>query len=163
MFSMLGIHENENNFDFCTVDVYDFNDGTIFQIIYGHDAFDDCNDLDGYVLYIYDLADVFVLPSEREPWGLAVNEAMACGTSVVVSDQVGCGTDLLDDSCGRIFPAGDRDTLAQCIMDCLKRSDKMGLAASKKIGSWSFTEDLAGLKKAIGYARLNYSGTINKN
>ena len=62
---------------------------------------------------LYDLADVFVLPSEREPWGLAVNEAMACGTSVIVSDQVGCGTDLLDESCGRIFPAGDRDTLAQ--------------------------------------------------
>ena len=39
----------------------------------------------------------------------------------------------------------------------------MGLAANKKIRSWSFTEDLAGLKKAIGYAGFNYSGTINEN
>ena len=38
------------------------------------------------------LADVLVLPSESEPWGLVVNEAMICGLPVVVSEPSGCVT-----------------------------------------------------------------------
>ena len=44
---------------------------------------------------LFDLCDVFVLPSILEPWGLAVNEAMSVGRAIVVSDQVGCGPDLV--------------------------------------------------------------------
>lgn len=43
----------------------------------------------------YSLADVFVLPSEYEPWGLVVNEALACRTPVIVSEKVGAGDDLI--------------------------------------------------------------------
>lgn len=45
----------------------------------------------------YRLGDVFVLPSSRETWGLAVNEAMACARPVIVSDMVGCAPDLAVD------------------------------------------------------------------
>ncbi len=41
------------------------------------------------------LADVLVLPSYSEPWGLVVNEAMACGKAVVVSEKCGCAPDLV--------------------------------------------------------------------
>lgn len=41
----------------------------------------------------YGMADVFVLPSATEPWGLAVNKAMASGAVPVVSDAVGCAAD----------------------------------------------------------------------
>ena len=41
------------------------------------------------------LADVLVLPSYSEPWGLVVNEAMACGKAVIVSDKCGCARDLV--------------------------------------------------------------------
>jgi len=43
----------------------------------------------------YALADAFILPSSREEWGLVVNEAMACGLPVVVSETAGCAEDLL--------------------------------------------------------------------
>lgn len=59
----------------------------------------------------YALGDVFVLPSRTEPWGLVVNEAMACGLLPVVSDSVGCGPDLVH-GLGRIFRTGDVDDLA---------------------------------------------------
>ncbi len=41
------------------------------------------------------LADVLVLPSLSEPWGLVVNEAMVCGMPVIVSDRCGCAVDLV--------------------------------------------------------------------
>jgi glycosyltransferase involved in cell wall biosynthesis len=43
----------------------------------------------------YALADAFILPSLREEWGLVVNEAMASGLPVVVSETAGCAEDLL--------------------------------------------------------------------
>jgi glycosyltransferase involved in cell wall biosynthesis len=47
---------------------------------------------------IYRMADVLVLPSRwNETWGLAVNEAMACGRPVIVSDHVGCAPDLIEE------------------------------------------------------------------
>lgn len=41
------------------------------------------------------MADVFVLPSLSEPWGLVVNEAMVCSLPVLVSDRCGCAPDLV--------------------------------------------------------------------
>jgi len=100
---------------------------------------------------LYDMADVLVLPSEREPWGLVVNEAMACATAVVVSDQVGCAGDLVTGDCGIVFPGGDADALAAALVQSLDNSVEMGRAARAAISKWSFHEDIEGLKQALGY------------
>ncbi len=63
----------------------------------------------------YGAADVFVLPSSHETWGLAVNEAMAAGTVPVVSDAVGCAPDLVEATGGRTFPVGDTKRLAEVL------------------------------------------------
>ena len=63
---------------------------------------------------IYQAADLFCLPSQGpgETWGLAVNEAMACGKAVLVSDKVGCAADLVkEDYNGAVFKSEQLDDL----------------------------------------------------
>jgi glycosyltransferase involved in cell wall biosynthesis len=63
---------------------------------------------------VYEIADVFVLPSKgpAETWGLSVNEAMANGKAVIVSDRCGCAADLVaEGKNGNIFKAGDTNSL----------------------------------------------------
>ncbi len=43
----------------------------------------------------YALASALILPSISEPWGLVVNEAMACGLPILISDRCGCLLDLV--------------------------------------------------------------------
>ncbi len=53
---------------------------------------------------VYRLGDIFVLPSGSETWGLAVNEALASGRRVIVSDRVGCAADVVNSlEVGEIF------------------------------------------------------------
>jgi len=61
----------------------------------------------------YAMSDCLVLPSERETWGLVVNEALATGLPCVVSDGVGCAPDLIvPGETGEVFPAGNVEALA---------------------------------------------------
>lgn len=89
---------------------------------------------------VYRLGDLFVLPSaERETWGLGVNEAMACGRPVLVSNRVGCAPDVVDPSCGGVFAADNHDALVHTL-DRLTRDPQrliaMGRAAAKR--AWDF-------------------------
>lgn len=64
---------------------------------------------------VYSAADVFVLPSLREPWGLVVNEAMCCELPVAVSDRCGCARDLATPDIGWVFDPGDIDDLLRVL------------------------------------------------
>ncbi|WP_158095460.1 glycosyltransferase family 4 protein [Massilimicrobiota sp. An134] len=62
----------------------------------------------------YCLADVFVLPSDFEPWGLVVNESLACFTPVIASDKVGSVDDLIQNGLnGEVFEAGNVQELIE--------------------------------------------------
>ena len=88
---------------------------------------------------MYDLCDVFVLPSGFEPWGLAINEVMNVGKAVVVSDQVGCAPDLvMERKNGCIFPVGDIKALADAMQWAIANSETAGEFSFKKIQGWSF-------------------------
>ena len=101
----------------------------------------------------YDLCDVFVLPSVFEPWGLVVNEVMNAGRAVIVSDQVGCGPDLVrNGENGFIFPAGDISALTSALEKALADPAScraLGEKSRAVISRWGFNEDLAGLRQAI--------------
>lgn len=100
----------------------------------------------------YRLGSVLVLPSRSETWGLAVNEAMACGLPVIVSDRVGCAPDLVaDSSVGRVFPAGDESALAAAIEDMLNDGEtlrRMGAEAATRIRGWSIEEAATRIEEA---------------
>ncbi|MFU0865345.1 glycosyltransferase [Kluyvera ascorbata] len=62
-------------------------------------------------------ADVFILPSYSEPWGLVVEESIAAGVPVICSTAVGCSSDLVEDmSFGATFSAGDEESLIIAVM-----------------------------------------------
>jgi poly(glycerol-phosphate) alpha-glucosyltransferase len=61
----------------------------------------------------FSLADVFVLPSRYDGWGVVVNQALGAGLPVICSDQVGAGIDLIDDGKnGFVFKSGDAHDLS---------------------------------------------------
>ena len=70
---------------------------------------------------IYRSADVFIMSSTREPWGLTVNEAMAAGNAVISSDNVGSSYDLIKNGKnGFIFKNGNAQDLANKIVKIVK-------------------------------------------
>lgn len=84
---------------------------------------------------VYRLGDLFVLPSMGDTWGLAVNEALACGRPVLVSDRVGCAADVVDDTCGRIFPFDAPGTLIATASELFENGQRlleMGRAAARR-------------------------------
>ena len=69
---------------------------------------------------VYAACDVFVLPSENETWGLAVNEAMCAGLPIVASSEIGCVPDLVHDGHnGRTFSAGNVGGLTDALRPLL--------------------------------------------
>jgi glycosyltransferase involved in cell wall biosynthesis len=68
------------------------------------------------VVAAYAAADVFVLPSRSEPWGMVLNEAAAAGLPLVATEDVGAARDLIEDGqSGFRVPAGDEAALARAL------------------------------------------------
>jgi len=89
----------------------------------------------------YALADCFVLPSQSESWGLVVNEAMAAGLPVIVTDQVGCIDDLvIEGHTGCIVPAQSPPVLAAAMKKFLENPNartKMASNVRQEIAPWT--------------------------
>jgi glycosyltransferase involved in cell wall biosynthesis len=103
---------------------------------------------------VYRLGDVFVLPSRGpgETWGLAVNEAMACGRPVVVSNRVGCAPDLVAQETGFVVPAGDSGALRrrlETLVDDGEFRRRMGRRAQAQIEDWSIQQAARRMERAI--------------
>jgi glycosyltransferase involved in cell wall biosynthesis len=96
----------------------------------------------------YAAADVLVLPSEQETWGLVANEALACGRPVVLSDAVGSAPDLAGDgSAGRVFPVGNVGALAKAIAD-LYDCPPVPQAIATKSAAYSLERAAEGIHRA---------------
>ena len=101
----------------------------------------------------FQLADVFVLPSRHEPWGLIINEAMAVGTAVIASDDVGSHTDLITNNVeGFVYPTGNIPALTAALETVLVEPRTMGQNAAHRMQTWSFEQDITGLRAALANA-----------
>ena len=101
---------------------------------------------------IYYAADVFVLPSFAEPWGLVVNEAMATENALIVSDNAGCVDDLIiHGKTGLIVPAKDVLALTKAMERLANHSiERIELArqAKKHIASWTLENEAKNVIRA---------------
>ena len=70
---------------------------------------------DDEVRDFYCACDAFLFPNENQTWGLAVLEAMACGSPVLVSEGAAVHEVLTDDENAILFPARKPEVLAQKI------------------------------------------------
>jgi glycosyltransferase involved in cell wall biosynthesis len=98
----------------------------------------------------YAIADVMILPSDgSETWGLVVNEALACGTPVVVSAAVGCAPDLVvEGQTGATYPMGDTLALADALQSVLAKPPSRA-AIRAKIETYSVTAAARGVLDAV--------------
>ncbi|MBD2310993.1 glycosyltransferase family 4 protein [Desertifilum sp. FACHB-1129] len=101
----------------------------------------------------YAASDLLVFPSEHEPYGLPVNEAMICGIPVLVSDRIGATYDLvISGETGFAYPCGNVEKFAELLQELLSDRDrliKMGKMAQKRMETWSARENVEGLILAI--------------
>jgi len=111
----------------------------------------------GQISQAYAVADVLALPStwetgDDETWGLAVNEAMNFGVPVVITDQVGCAGDLVQDGRnGFVVPHDSTEALASALSilagnAALRRT--FGARSLATIGSWGLEATADGVVAA---------------
>jgi glycosyltransferase involved in cell wall biosynthesis len=97
------------------------------------------------LIHAYGNADVFILPSHFEPWGLVVNEAMAASLALIVTSRVGCVDDLVRDGVnGGIIPCADPASLAEAMRAFVKDPDAaraMGQASREIISNWTIEDE----------------------
>jgi len=107
---------------------------------------------DDALLEVYAAADLFVLASRQEPWGVVVNEAAAAGLPLLLSDAVGAAADLLKPGeNGEAFPAGDVDQMASAWLALSQRKDlgKMGERSREIVWTWDYDFAVNEFKSAL--------------
>jgi glycosyltransferase involved in cell wall biosynthesis len=101
----------------------------------------------------YAAGDVFVLPSTYEPRGAVINEAMACGLPVIVTDRCGSiGDIVLEGENAFIYPAGDAGALAaqlDTLADDPALRAQMARRSRAIIDGWSYARGVDGVRAAL--------------
>lgn len=101
----------------------------------------------------YAMADVFVLPSDRDPEPKALNEAMNFGLPALVSDRLGTAGDLVrPGENGYICPLDDVESWAERLSELVASPSfrrEMGRRSAEIVAEWSFENDVNGLIGAL--------------
>ena len=102
---------------------------------------------------LYSAVDIFVLPSENEPWALVVNEVMAASLPVILGPEIGCVPDLVRHHENGII-------LEELTVSCLNLHfstllsqpqilQEMGKESQKIISNWSYDNCLDGIREGL--------------
>jgi glycosyltransferase involved in cell wall biosynthesis len=99
-------------------------------------------------------AELTIVPSRSEPWGVVVNEALAAGSPVIVGDNVGAAEDLVVEGVnGRVFASGDAGALTRA----LSQPPPTGARGPSPIDSWDYAFGVAQFLEAIEIATQSRS------
>jgi glycosyltransferase involved in cell wall biosynthesis len=107
-----------------------------------------------YIPAVYQAADIYCLPSISESWGLAVNEAMACGKAVLISNKVGCAIDLvIPGKNGDIFEAANVDDFTEKLTQLISKGKsgllQMGKYSQQIIKTWDFETQVKAIETVL--------------
>jgi len=101
----------------------------------------------------YALAEMLILPTYSDTWGLVVNEAMACGLPVLVSRVAGCAADLVSENWnGLLISPGDVPALSTAMETLAGNSGlctSMGANSAQLISRYSPAAWALGISRAI--------------
>ena len=101
----------------------------------------------------FTMCDVFVLPSNKEPYGLIVNEVLNCAKPIITTTEVGSAKDLIvHNENGFIYEPEDIESLSKYLkkfIDDDTLSETMGQKSLEKINTWSYKENVEGIYKAL--------------
>lgn len=116
----------------------------------------------------YSISDVFVLPSLKEPFGLVINEAMACGLPIISTYKTGASFDLVKEGVnGYIVKEKDSKSLYKAIKKILMNPDlerSMGIISQKIIEeTFTLEHSVKGWIDAISYVLSKRIQRINSN
>jgi len=110
---------------------------------------------------VYEMANTFILPSAGpgESWGLAVNEAMANGKSIIVSKKCGCAKNLVFQNInGFVFQSQNSNELTEKLIEMVKlksTENKMGKASLEIIKDFSFEKIAKAIENHLMLNSLN--------
>lgn len=108
---------------------------------------------------VYRMADYFILCSESETWGLSVNEAMACGCAVLISDTCGCWPDLVKEKInGHVFTDDNIESIAEkIIIEQSRKSELQAMksASQKIIKEYSFEKIVDSVNQLMSKLQAN--------
>ncbi len=108
-----------------------------------------------FMPYVYHASKIFILPSNGpgETWGLAVNEAMAAGLPVVLSEKVGAAPDLVKDKFnGMIFKKGEGAKVASFIKDLATDNNKYQMYSDNSlsiVAEFTFSKFISALEQIM--------------
>jgi glycosyltransferase involved in cell wall biosynthesis len=104
----------------------------------------------------YAVADVFVLPSHSDPWGLVLNEAMACKLPVISSNVAGAAGDLIiNGENGYIYEEANIEELIGALKKVLNSDGKsMGMKSYEIIQNFSPARCASGFLEAITLKKI---------
>jgi len=101
---------------------------------------------------VYGHAEALVLPTHSDPWGLVVNEAMACGLPIITTNAAGCARDLVEDSVnGFVVRPGDVAGLSSAMsrLACDARiRQEMSSSSRERIQGYSPAACASGIAEA---------------
>ena len=112
----------------------------------------------------YATADVFVMASENDSWGLVLNEVMCAGIPIIASNKVGAVRDLVrHGENGFIYESGNIDELSNYLsqlLDDRERCKLMGTQSRRIIEHWDHEYCVRGIKQALASFRRDVNRIV---